>query len=152
MEKIAIDDALHQGRELGFREGLERGKILGWAELMTRRYGLDDRESRQSITRPSSATSNSARRRSTPRWVAIMALYNITSIDKERQVHNRKTLIPYQFDPPAEGRALAHPYSNRNQCCREILKCILLLYPVRMIPHLRLIVCIKYLLTATFQL
>ncbi len=80
MEKIAIDDALHQGREVGFREGLERGKILGWAELMNRR-GLDDRESRQSITRPSSA-SNSARRRSTPRWVAIITLYNITSIDK----------------------------------------------------------------------
>ncbi|KAF8740928.1 hypothetical protein AX14_006674 [Amanita brunnescens Koide BX004] len=70
MEKIAIDDALHQGREIGFREGLERGKMLGWAELMTRR-GLDDREtgrqSRQSISRPSSASSNPARRGSTPR-------------------------------------------------------------------------------------
>lgn len=72
MEKIAIDDALHQGRELGFREGLERGKMLGWAELMTRRHDLDDRESgrqsRQSISRPASASSNPARRGSTPRW------------------------------------------------------------------------------------
>lgn len=78
MERIAVDDALHQGRELGFREGLERGKMLGWAELMTRRYGLDDRESgrqsRQSISRPPSASSNPARRGSTPRWAAY---YNI---------------------------------------------------------------------------
>ncbi|KAK2460727.1 hypothetical protein APHAL10511_007197 [Amanita phalloides] len=71
MEKIAIDDALHQGREVGFREGLERGKILAWAELMSRRLDPNERESgrrsSQSVSRPSSVSSSSTRRGTTPR-------------------------------------------------------------------------------------
>ena len=108
MEKIAIDDALHQGREIGFREGLERGKMLGWAELMTRR-GLDDREtgrqSRQSISRPSSASSNPARRGSTPRWAAkITILCNDVLTKQDRKI---QTLILCQCDRLAESRTQA---------------------------------------------
>ncbi|KIL68424.1 hypothetical protein M378DRAFT_196389 [Amanita muscaria Koide BX008] len=56
IERAAVNDALQQGRESGFREGLERGKILALSEMMLARHNGRSRQTASHSSTTSVAT------------------------------------------------------------------------------------------------
>ncbi|PFH53510.1 hypothetical protein AMATHDRAFT_1165 [Amanita thiersii Skay4041] len=61
LERAAINDALQKGREAGYKQGLERGKLLAWSEVLVRHSENreDTQRAHQSGTRSSMSSSNS---------------------------------------------------------------------------------------------
>ncbi|KAF8635738.1 hypothetical protein AX15_000354 [Amanita polypyramis BW_CC] len=108
IEKAAISDALRQGRDIGFNEGLETGRALAQAELKSRHTvsdHWDGRRSSQSATRaPSSARhATESRRRHTDAT-------NVLPVRSPSVVHRRMNNdTPISARPRSSSVQQPHP-------------------------------------------
>ncbi|KAF8627144.1 hypothetical protein AX17_006361 [Amanita inopinata Kibby_2008] len=106
IEKAAINNALQQGRELGYKEGFQQGETLAWSEAVLRYNGKyaegseGETKGRQSATqtRTSPGTPGSSRRTATSRSRRVGTPVDVLSMRPSSVVHwNANSNTPISF-------------------------------------------------------